>query len=366
MSDDLSLLYTDVEDSLRSSVRELLTRRCPPAAVTAMYDGNRSLVAELWKSLSVELGLAGLLVPESAGGAGASASEVAVVLEELGRAVAPVPFFTSSVLATAVLLDSDGAGAELLGRLADGTVTAALTVPFSLAPGAALPAVQPGLTGRVTSVAGALEADVLLVPVRTGADARTELHQVAVADAVIEPVISLDMSRQLADISFTDARSTVVVTDAGPAIERALQLGAALLASEQVGVAEWCLETTVAYLKDRRQFGRPVGGFQALKHRLADVWAEVENCRAVARYAAATAAAHDPDQAVAGALAQAYCSQAAVHAAEECIQLHAGIGMTWEYPAHLYLKRAKADEIALGTAGAHRATLAGLVDLPPS
>jgi alkylation response protein AidB-like acyl-CoA dehydrogenase len=130
-------------------------------------------------------------------------------------------------------------------------------------------------------------------------------------------------------------------------------------------VARWCLETTVAYLKERRQFGRVVGGFQSLKHRLADLYTGVESAAAAARYAAATLAAGDPDAAVAASLAKAYCSELAVLAAEEAVQLHGGIGMTWEHPVHLYLKRAKSDQLALGTPGRHRAHLATLVDLAP-
>jgi alkylation response protein AidB-like acyl-CoA dehydrogenase len=130
-------------------------------------------------------------------------------------------------------------------------------------------------------------------------------------------------------------------------------------------VARWCLETTVAYLKERRQFGRAVGGFQALKHRLADLYTGVESAAAAARYAAAALAVDDPDVDVAASLAQAYCGDLAVLAAEEAVQLHGGIGMTWEHPAHLYLKRAKSDQIALGTPGRHRAWLGVLVDLAP-
>ena len=147
-------------------------------------------------------------------------------------------------------------------------------------------------------------------------------------------------------------------TTARPRCGRALLAGAGLLASEQVGIARWCLDETVAYLKVRRQFGRVVGGFQALKHRLADLYAEVESASAAARYAAAALAAGTRTCRSRPASPQAYCSDVAVHAAEEAVQLHGGIGMTWEHPAHLYLKRAKADQIAFGTAGAHRAALA--------
>ncbi|TQF06806.1 acyl-CoA dehydrogenase [Kitasatospora acidiphila] len=360
---DLNLLTTDVEADLRSVVRDLLADRCDPAAVTALYDGDRSIVAELWKVLAADLGLAGLLVPEERGGDGATAVEAAAVLEELGRAVAPVPFLTSAVVATTVLLDSDS---ELLAALAANERTAALVVPLSAAPHGALPALRVDadgrLTGTVTSVAGALEADVLLVPAAAGDG--LAVYAVAAADAVVAPVVSLDMTRQLADVTLAGATGELVLADGEGAVRRALAAGAALLAAEQVGVARWCLQTTIDYLKERRQFGRAVGGFQALKHRLADLFADVESADAAARYAAVTLAAGDPDAEIAAAVAQAYCGDVAVKAAEEAVQLHAGIGMTWEHPLHLYLKRAKADQIALGTPGAHRARLADLIDLP--
>lgn len=373
---DLDLLYTDVEEALRTSLRDLLAARCSPAATTAMYDGDRSAVPGLWRAVAADLGLAGLLVPEHLGGAGASSREAAVVLEELGRALAPVPFLTSSVVATTVLLSAGptsagptALGEELLAELAAGERTAALAVPFShgpadpdLAAGPAGTLADGSLHGTLTSVAGALEADLLLVPVTTAEG--VEVH--AVEEATLSPVSSLDMTRQLADVTVDGAPARVVVpAGAGAAAVRAgLRLGAALLASEQLGVAQWCLEETTAHLLQRRQFGRVVGGFQAIKHRLADLYAGVESARAAARYAAATAAAGDPDAVLAACLAQSFCADVAVRAAEECVQLHGGIGMTWEHPAHLYLKRAKADQLALGTPEAHRAMLADLVGLP--
>src|SRR5262249_14214601 len=189
------------------------------------------------------------------------------------------------------------------------------------------------------------------------------LFAVAASDATRTPVTSLDLTRRLCDVRFdaTPARHLGGADRAWPA---ALTTGAALLASEQLGVAEWCLSTTVDYLKTRHQFGRPLGSFQGLKHRLAELWVGVTQARALARYAAGCLADDDPDAPVAASLAQAHCSQVAVRAAEECVQMHGGIGFTWEHPAHLYLKRAKADAIALGTAARHRAALARLVDLP--
>ena len=359
---ELDLLYTEIEDDLRASVRDVLADRCDPAAVTALYDGDRTLVDGLWKTLATDLGLAGLLVPEERGGAGASAREAAVVLEELGRAVAPVPFLTSAVVATTALGDTEG---DLLGQLASGELTAALVVPLSTGPEGVLPVVRAAdgrLTGTITSVAGALEADVLLVPATT--EGGIALFAVAATDAVRTPVVCLDMTRQLADITLDGTAATLLVADAELTVRRALGAGAALLASEQLGVARWCLEETVGYLKQRRQFGRVVGGFQALKHRLADLAIGVDSANAAARYAAATLAAADPDTEIATAVGQACCGDLAVTAAEEAVQLHGGIGMTWEHPAHLYLKRAKADQIAFGTGGAHRAHLARLIDLP--
>jgi alkylation response protein AidB-like acyl-CoA dehydrogenase len=239
-------------------------------------------------------------------------------------------------------------------------------VPFSTPPGgpaaSGVGAAGGRLTGRITGVAGALGADVLLVPAAEG------LYAVdATADGVTRtPVVSLDLTRPLADVVLDGAAGRPVAEGeaARTAVTSALTAGAALLASEQLGLAEWCLATTVEYVSTRYQFGRPVGSFQALKHRLADLWADISQARAVARYAAGCAADGDDDLAVATAVAQAFCSPVVTRAAQECVQLHGGIGFTWEHPAHLYLKRAKSTAIAFGTADRHRQTLSTLVDLP--
>lgn len=358
------LVYSDTEDALRDSVRQLFAERCPLDSVTKCYDSPPQDFSGVWRTLAAELGVAGLLVPESLGGASASAREAAVVMEEIGRAVAPVPFLSSAVLATVALLRAGDT--ETVPRLASGEVTAALVVPLSTAPWDAvsgLAAGAGGVSGQVTSVAGAAEADVLVVPVASSDG--IELHTVSRADAGVQvsPRLALDMTRPLADVSFSGAESTAIGGGAD-ALAVALLTGAALLSSEQLGVAQWCFDTTLAYVKERKQFGRAIGSYQAIKHRLSDLWFEVSSATSAARYAADTSARGDDDAAVAAALAQAYCSGAAVHAAEECVQLHGGIGMTWEYPAHLFLKRAKSDQLAFGTAYRHRARLGELVDLP--
>jgi alkylation response protein AidB-like acyl-CoA dehydrogenase len=362
------LLYSDTEEALRDSVRRLFADRCQPEAVTSVYDPAPHDFSGLWHTLAAELGMAGLLVPEHLGGAGATTREAAVVMEEIGRAVAPVPYLSSAVLATVALLQAGDT--DVVTELATGSRTAALGVPLSTASDdgvTGLSADGNGVTGRITSVVGVLEADVLVVPV--AAPDGLELHTVDrdAAGVDVSPVLSLDMTRPLANIEFSRAASSRVGSaPADAAIAAALQTGAALLASEQLGIAQWCFETTLAYTKERKQFGRAIGSYQAIKHRLADLWVELNSVGAAARYAADTCARNDADAAIATAVAQAYCSGAAVHAAEECIQLHGGLGMTWEYPAHLYLKRAKSDQLAFGTAYRHRARLAALVDLPAS
>jgi len=348
------LLYTDIEDDLRASVRAMLADRCPPDAVRARVEGSEPYDRTLWRTLAVDLGCAGLAVPEKFGGAGASLRESAVVLEELGRGLAPVPFLGSSIVATTALLAAGETA--LLADLASGARTAALALPFGAAPGAWRPLA--GLAGVVRTVADAITADVVLVP--------TEDGLYTVDSPLRTPVVSLDLTRPLCDVSLDGANGNRIadVETGRRAVDEALWAGAALLASEQLGVAQWCLDTTVAYVKQRHQFGRPVGSFQAVKHRLADLWVAVTQARAVARYAAVCAATDDPDTVVAAAVAQAFCGPVAVTAAEECVQLHGGIGFTWEHPAHLYLKRAKSVALAFGPADTHRSTLAALVDLP--
>ena len=368
---DPDLLYSDVEEHLRSSVRALLSDRAGPEAVLARTESDQLYDLDLWRTLAADLGCAGLAVPERLGGQGAGAREIAVVLEELGASVAPVPFLGSVLLATPAVLacaESESEAAALLERLATGAAVGALAVPLPTAPGAAFPSavhVADGkLSGRVTTVAdAAVAAGFVLAAVGARAPG---LYAVAAADAQVVPILALDLTRGIADVTLSSAPARRL---AGPdlaaaALDEALRFAAGLLASEQLGIAQWCLDSTVDYTKQRYQFGRQVGSFQALKHRMADMWLDVVSARAAARYAADCLSTGASDTPVAVAMAKAYCSDAAVHLAEECIQLHGGLGMTWEHPAHLYLKRAKSDQIALGTPGHHRTALASLVDLP--
>jgi alkylation response protein AidB-like acyl-CoA dehydrogenase len=319
---------------------------------------------ELWQTLANELGVTALQVPEASGGQGVTVRETAVVLEELGRHVAPVPYLGHSVLATTALL---ACGSDLVSTVASGERTATLAVSLAAYPGGGFPdavrADADGLTGRIAAVPHATVADLLLVPA-VGQNG-PELHAVPAEATTITQEVSLDLTRVLATVELAGVPAQPVGfgRTAVAALDSALLTGAGLLASEQVGIAEWCLETTVGYLKQRYQFGRPVGSFQAIKHRLADLWQQFITARAAARYAADALATGSPDVPVAVAVAQSHCATVALRAAEEAVQLHGGIGMTWEHPAHLYLKRAKSAEIALGTPGRHRARLGTLIDL---
>jgi alkylation response protein AidB-like acyl-CoA dehydrogenase len=371
------LLYSETETELRGAVRALLADRAAWRDVLARTETPQTTDDKLWHTLAAEVGVAGLLIPESLGGAGASFREAAVVAEEAGRAVAPVPYLGSAVMATTALWAAGDTA--VLPELAGGAVTAALAIPFAVGtrtrpvPAVRLDAPQRGdgpgeyrLTGVITGVADALPADVLVVPADSVPYA---LYAVRVGAGGVgkRPLTSLDMTRQLCEIRLDEAPARQLARGeaAEQAMAAALLAGAGMLASEQLGLAEMCLDTTVAYVKERHQFARPVGGFQAIKHRLADLWVSVTQCRAAARYAADwLAAGFGPETTLAVALAKAACSDTALKAAEEMIQLHGGIGFTWEHPAHLYLKRAKADSLALGTADAHRASLDVLANLP--
>jgi len=381
------LLYSDAERALTESLNSLLADRFNLDKTLARTESAETYDDGLWHAVAGELGCAGLLIPEHDGGAGASYREAASVAETLGASVAPVPFIGSAVVATAALLSVASGAAEtqartvtdLLRRMADGSATAALAAGFTTAPRGAFPfsvrvaGSRPGdaqagvarLRGTVSGVADALPAGVLLVPAE-GVPSALYLVDVSAAGVAKAPVTSLDMTRQLCDLSFDDAPGTLIASGAAAtrAIGAALTAGTGMLAAEQVGLAQRCLDMTLAYTKQRHQFARPVGSFQALKHRMADVWVGVTQARAASRYAAACLAAGHPDTDVAVAVAKAYCSEVAVRAAEECVQMHGGIGFTWEHPAHLYLKRAKADSLGFGTADAHRAALAALVNLP--
>ncbi len=294
--------------------------------------------AQAWTRLTGELGLTGLAVPECYGGAGAGLAEVAVAVEETGRVLLPAPYL-STALAGAVLSEAGAVpAAEFLPGIASGALRAAFVL------GSAATASGGRLTGVAHHVLDGAEAGLFIV--RAG-DA---LFAVLAADAVVTPAGTLDQTRSQATVAFQDAPALA----AGDAAARVEDLLRVMLAVESAGAAAHCLDVTVGYLKTRVQFGRPIGAFQALRHRCADLAVEVASARATAyaavRAAAAPAGTAPPAElAVLGPLAKRHCVDVFWHVAAEMIQLHGGIGFTWEHEAHRYLKRAKTTQLLHGT-----------------
>lgn len=357
MTSKASLLYTEEEESLRDTVRMSMARRCPQQDILGIYDGQYAAEAAAWEVLK-EIGLVGLLVDERFGGVGGTLTDAGLVMEELGYAAAPAPFLASSVIAT-MILNSFGDG-ETLQRIAGGEI-AVLVLP---AERMLIGRDQPfrvdgnGLIGSAVTVSGGAVADILLVPVPSRGCISLHIVEARALGVGVARIPALDMTRGLADITLDGVSSRCASHDSASVINRALTIGAAVAASDQLGIAQWCLDQLHDYLLLRHQFGRPIGSFQAIKHRMADLWVEVELLRTAARNAVATTESDEIAQrAHVAHLAQGYSSDAVVHVAEEAIQLHAGIAMTWEHPAHLYLKRAKASQIALGRPALHRMEL---------
>ncbi|WP_406448179.1 acyl-CoA dehydrogenase family protein [Streptomyces sp. NBC_00876] len=346
---------TEEQEELRSAVRSLLLRHQPKDA---------------WGPLTEQIGGAGLAVPEGYGGAGGGARDVHVLMEELGRSLSPLPCLGSAVLTAGALLasgDKEACG-RLLPGLAEGTSVGALAwAEQGSWDGAAIRAEAVGRPGGGWRVSGTKEhvldwpgIGILLVAARTAGG--VSLFEVAPEGAGVrrEPVVTMDGTRSQARWVLDGAEGRLVGEDGdgGRVLEHVRDLACAALAAEQVGAAGRCLELTVEYARDRVQFGRPIGSFQAVKHRLADAYVLVESARSVA-LGAAFAADEDPGALPrAAAVAKSVCSEAFSAVAGEMIQLHGGIGITWEHDAHRYFKRAHGAGELFGPPAHHRARLA--------
>ena len=334
-------LETEEAVALRDAVRSLLTRRSGPEAVRAAMESPLGYDDKLWSTLCEQIGVAALAIPECYGGAGAGLAEVCVVLAELGRTLTPAPMLGSAVLCGSALLGSGNEDAcqRLLPGIAAGTTLAALA--WSDVDGSALActASDTGLDGRAHYVLDGDIADVLLAVARTPDG--VGLFEVPLDGVRRSRVTTLDPTRRLAVVEFSGTPARRLDTT-GFNEERLRDTATIAVAAEQVGASARALELTVEYTKQRRQFGRPIGGFQALKHRMADVHVHVEAARS-ALYAALV----DGD-AEAVTTAKVVCSEAFSHAAAEMIQLHGGIAITWEHDAHLYFKRAHGSALLFG------------------
>ena len=368
-------------EELRAVVRGFLEKRCGESDVRRWMETDEGHDPTVWRQLAQELGLQGLAIDERWGGSGASTVELGVVFEEMGRALYGGPFLGTVALASTVLaeLGDEAAQERHLPGIADGSTAATLVWGGSDPLASTLRAAGEGsewrLSGRAEPVVDAGVADLLLVVAGTPAglgvfavDATGDTGgDTAGADGLTRtPLVPLDLTRKLAAVEFAETPAVPVGTpgEITDALTRALDIATVLLACEQVGGTARILEMAVEYANTRVQFGRKIGSFQAVKHRCADMLVESELARSTAYYGI-WAAAHDPDDLpVAAGLAGATCSEAYTRCALENIQVHGGIGFTWEHPAHLYLKRARTSQRFLGTPGRHRKRIADLIDIP--
>jgi alkylation response protein AidB-like acyl-CoA dehydrogenase len=361
--------FSPEHDDLRSAVRDFLADKSPEAEVRRLMDTADGYDPAVWRQMARQLGLQGLIVPEEFGGAGFGYVELLVVLEEMGRALLCAPYFSTVALAANLLLalGDKAAQADYLPGIADGSLIA--TVALSEASGrwdeagitatAAQAGDQWALTGEKMYVLDGHTAGLILVAARTpGGVSLFAIDTAAIDTAAVTatPLKVMDQTRKQARLTFEGTPARLIGTEGGawPALSRMLDLAAVALAAEQVGGAQRVLDTAVAYAKERVQYGQEIGGYQAIKHKLADLLVEVESARSAAYYAA-WAVAEDSDEVPAVAsLAKSLCSEAYFHTAQDNIQVHGGIGFTWEHSAHLYFKRAQSSEVLFGDPSYHR------------
>ncbi|MBK3572490.1 acyl-CoA/acyl-ACP dehydrogenase [Streptomyces sp. MBT65] len=371
----MDFAFSDEQEQLRRTVRAFLADTSPETETRRLMETPEGFDRALWRRMGTELGLQGLAVPEEYGGAGCGPVEVGVVMEELGRALLCAPFLSSAVLVTTALLRCDDVDARkrLLPGLASGESVGALALTEDSArwdaTGVQLNArASDGcwlLTGHKTFVLDGAAADVVLTVARADDGIGVFCVDGDAPGLTRAPLPTMDPTRRQARLDYDDVPATRLRThgDGWDLVSQVLDRGAVALAAEQVGVASRALDMAVEYAKVRHQFGRPIGSFQAVKHLLADVLLDVESARAAAHYALLAAADEDPDLSAVASLAKAFCSDACLSATEQNIQVHGGIGFTWEHPAHLCLKRAKTSQLLFGDPAYHRELLAGRIGL---
>jgi alkylation response protein AidB-like acyl-CoA dehydrogenase len=366
----VNFAFSEEQEELRRTVRSFLEQKSPESEVRRLMETTEGYDPSVWKQMGEQLGLQGLAIPEEFGGSGYSYVELGVVLEEMGRSLLCAPYFSTVVLAANTLLHcgDESAQKEYLPGIASGetVATLAFTEPSGRwdADGIQMQASVSGdnwtLDGEKMYVIEGHTADLLLVAARTGAGISLFAVPSDASGVTRTPLSTMDQTRKQAKVEFSGTPARLVGTDGAgwDTLDRVLDLAAVGLAAEQVGGAQKCLEMSVEYAKVRVQFGRPIGSFQAIKHKCADMLLEVESAKSAAYYAMWAASELNDELPVVASLAKAYCSDAYFHAAAENIQIHGGIGFTWEHPAHLYFKRAKSSELLLGDPTYHRELLA--------
>ncbi len=365
---------------LRRSAREFLAKECGPKVVRKLMESEDGYDAALWKKIA-DLGWTALGIPEQYGGVG-TFLDLVVVLEEAGRALLPGPFFSTMGLAVPVIVEAgtDGQKKGALGAIASGSAraTLAFTEPSGRwdASSVALRAQPKGggwqLDGVKLFVPDAATADYMVVVARSRGEGEEGITLFLIegrpTGLTVKPVETLDMTRRWSELHFDgvqlDADSVMGAPDkAWPRLRRALEWATAALCAEMVGGVQKVLETSTEYAKTRHQFGKPIGIYQAVSHKLADMLVLSESGKSATYYAAWAVDADAPDRSLASSMAKAYVSDAYRKVAGDGIQVHGGIGFTWEHDMHLYFKRAKSSEVTLGDATYHRELVAQALDL---
>jgi alkylation response protein AidB-like acyl-CoA dehydrogenase len=374
--------FSEEQEMLRSSARDFLGKEAPMTYVRRMMEDEVGFTADLWKRMA-DLGWMGLILPERYGGAGLDFVDLVVVLEEMGRVVLPGPFFSTVVLGGVALLEggSDAQKDALLPKLAAGEVriTLAQLEPSGRwdADGIALQAkAERGgfvLDGTKLFVPDAHVADHFVVAGRAPGSRGAEGVSLFLVDArspgvTVTQLKTMDQTRKLGEVVLKDVRvpGDALLGSAGAGwnlLDRIADRGKVGLCAEMCGGAQRVLEMSVEYAKVREQFGKPIGSFQAIQHKCANMLVEVESSKSVTYYAAWAVANDVAEAPLAAAMAKAYCSDAYRHVSGEGIQIHGGIGFTWEHDMHIYFKRAKSSEVTFGDATWNRELVAQHIDL---
>ena len=371
----LNFAFSEEQDQLRDAVRKFLEAKSPEAEVRRLMETTDGYDPAVWSQMANELGLQSLHIPEAYGGQGFSWVELGIVLEEQGRALLCAPYFSTVVLAANAILNAgtEDQKAALLPGIASGETiaTLAFTEPNGKwdAAGIELVATPDGdgatLNGTKMFVLDGHIANLIVVVARaagtTGEDGISFYTVDGDAAGLTRTALAtMDQTRKQAKLEFSGVKATPLGTSGAgwAALSKTLDQASVGLCNEMVGGAQYVLDESVQYAKDRVQFGRPIGSFQAIKHKCADMLLETESAKSAAYYAAWSAAEDNDELPVVASLAKAYCSDAYFHSAAENIQIHGGIGFTWEHDAHLYFKRAKSSEILFGDATYHRELLA--------
>ena len=366
----MNFAFSEEQEELRKTVRAFLESKSPETAVREQMETENGFDPAVWSQMGEQMGLQGLSIPEEFGGSGFSFIELGVVLEEMGRALLCAPFFSSVVLAAnALLLSGDDAAKKkyLPGIAAGETIaTLATTEPSGKWDEKGITTKAEGsgsdwkITGSKMFVIDGATASLIIVGARTSKGVSLFAVDGDAKGLTRTSLSTMDQTRKQAKLEFNATPATLIGTDGKgwDVLSQVFDLAAVALAAEQVGGAQKVLEMAVEYAKVRVQFGRPIGSFQAIKHKCADMLLEVESAKSAAYYGMWCAAEMNEELASVASLAKAYCSEAYFHAAAENIQIHGGIGFTWEHPAHLYFKRAKSSELLFGDPTYHRELLA--------